>query len=151
MWFFPTIQASHDETSSTFNIHPLLYSTSATTHRHFVLAPLWWDFDDYEDDSRATVVFPFVWRFREQSTVSQLVLNTYYHEYRRGGVPGWEFHFFPFFAYGEPRPGDHWWSIFYGARRLPPVRTLRGRTGLLDPVPGRRAGIELHRGVCVGR
>ncbi len=113
-WIFPNIQFSHTPTSSTFNFHPLVYSTSADTHRHLVIAPIYWDFEDYEDDSRVTIGFPLFWRFRNGSTVSQLALNTYYHHYREGGVPGWEFHFFPLFAYGEPRPGDHWWSILYG-------------------------------------
>jgi len=113
-WVFPNLQLSHTETSTTFNLHPLVYSTSAETHRHLVVAPLYWDFEDYEDDSRITLGFPLLWRFRNGSTVSQLALNTYYHHYREGGVPGWEFHFFPLFAYGEPRPGDHWWSILYG-------------------------------------
>ena len=81
-WIFPNIQASHTPDSTTFNIHPLVYSTSAKTHRHFVFAPLYWDFEDYEDDSRATVAFPLFWRFRSGSTVSQLAGNTYYHHYR---------------------------------------------------------------------
>jgi len=57
-WIFPTFQASHTPESTTFNIHPLLYSTSADTYRHFVLAPIYWNLENYEDDSRATVAFP---------------------------------------------------------------------------------------------
>jgi hypothetical protein len=113
-WIFPTLQISHTPESHTFNFHPLFYSTEAETYRHLVVAPIYWDFEDYEDDTRATVGFPFVWRFRDGSDVHQLAFNTYYHHWRERGGNGWEFHFFPFFAYGEPRPGDYWWSIFYG-------------------------------------
>lgn len=113
-WIFPNIQFSHTPTSNTFNFHPLVYSTSAATHRHLVLAPIYWDFEDYEDDDRITIGFPLLWRVREGSDVWQLAGNTWYRHYREGGVPGWEFHFFPLFSYGEPRPGDHWWNILFG-------------------------------------
>jgi len=113
-WIAPNIQFSHTPESSTFNLHPLVYSTSARTHRHLVLAPIYWDFEDYEDRSRTTIAFPFLWRFRNGSSVTQVAIPTYYRYERDGGVPGWEFHFFPLFAFGSPRPGDHWWSILYG-------------------------------------
>ena len=113
-WIFPTLQVSHTPSSSTINLHPLVYSTTATTHRHLVVAPLYWDFEDYEDDSRTSIFFPVFWRFRDGATVDQLAGNTYYRHYRRQGEPGWEFHFFPLFAYGEPAPGDYFWSVLYG-------------------------------------
>lgn len=113
-WIFPSFQFSHTPTSASFNVHPLVYSTSARTHRHLVLAPVYWDFEDYEDDSRATVLFPLFWRFRNGASVTQLAGNTFYRHWRERGEPGWEFHFFPLFAFGVPRPGDHWWSVLYG-------------------------------------
>ena len=113
-WIFPTIQISHNETSSTFNIHPLVYATSGRTSRHLVVAPLVWDFEDYEAETRATVLFPVFWRFRTRHSVSQLALNTYWHESRSHGVTSWEFHFFPLFAFGSTGPGDHWWNVLYG-------------------------------------
>lgn len=113
-WIMPTLQFSHDPDSSTINLHPLFYSTRAKTHSHLVIAPLYWDIDDKEEDYRTTVAFPFFWRFRNKSTVHQLTGLTYYNEGRRQGQPHYQFHFFPFFAYGEPRPGDHWWTILYG-------------------------------------
>ncbi|MEM9191259.1 MAG: hypothetical protein AAGF12_18955 [Myxococcota bacterium] len=113
-WIFPNIQVSHTPNSNTVNIHPLFYSTTASTHRHLVITPLYWDIEDYEDDSRATVMFPFFWRFRSGSSVHQVAGNTFYRHFREGGVSGFEFHFFPLFSYGVPRPGDHWWQILYG-------------------------------------
>jgi hypothetical protein len=113
-WIFPTIQFGHDEVSSTFNIHPLVYSKRGRSGRHLVIAPLYWDFEDATAGTRATVGFPLYWRFRTKDTVSQLALNTYWHERRSRGVRAWEFHFFPFFAFGSDAPGDHWWNVLYG-------------------------------------
>ena len=113
-WIFPTIQLSHDEISSTFNIHPLVYLTSARTSRHLVIAPLYWDFENYQTDTRATVVFPVFWRFRTRDTVSQLTLNAYWHTSKSRGVSSWEFHFFPVFSIGGNSVGDSWWKVLYG-------------------------------------
>ena len=113
-WIFPTLQFSHDPESRTINFHPLFYSTEATTHRHLVIAPLYWDIDDYEENYRTTIAFPFLWRFRDGPTLHQMIGPVYYNEGRKQGVPYWQFHIFPFFAYGEPRPGDHWWTVLYG-------------------------------------
>ena len=66
------------------------------------------------DDYRATVAFPLYWRFRSGPETKQLMLNTYWREYEEDGANGWEFHFFPLFAFGKPRPEDHWWSVLYG-------------------------------------
>ncbi len=113
-WIFPTFQISHSPDSHTFNLHPLIYSTSARTYRHLVIAPIYWDFQSYESHSRTTIFFPFFWRFRSGTDVTQIAGNTYYRAGRSHGVPYWEFHFFPFFAYGEPAPGDYWWTVLYG-------------------------------------
>lgn len=113
-WIFPTFQYSHDPSSRTFNIHPLFYSTGARTHRHLVVAPLYWDFEDHEEDYRTSIAFPLFWRFRDRSTVHQVAGLTYYNEGRKHGSRYYQFHLFPLFAYGEPRPGDHWWSVLYG-------------------------------------
>ncbi len=113
-WVFPTFQYSEDPTSRTFNFHPLFYSTGAHTHRNLVIAPIYWDFENYEEDYRTSIVFPVFWRFRDRATVHQVAGLTYYNEGRRHGEPYWQFHLFPFFAYGEPKPGDHWWTVLYG-------------------------------------
>lgn len=113
-WIFPNIQISHTPTSNTFNLHPLFYNTSGDTGRHTVLPPLFWDFEDYEDGSRTTVGFPLFWRFEDEDSVTQLAANTFYRNFKREGVSGWEFHFFPLFAFGKDNPESHWWTILYG-------------------------------------
>ncbi len=113
-WIFPTIQLEHDPDKSIVNFHPLLYSRNEEEYRHLVIAPIHWDFEWRDEDYRATVDFPIFWRFRSGPEVKQVLLNTYYREYEEDGASGWEFHFFPLFAFGKPRPSDHWWSILYG-------------------------------------
>lgn len=113
-WVFPTFQYSQDPSSRTFNVHPLFYSTGARTYRHLVIAPIYWDFENHQEDYRTSIVFPLFWRFRDRATVHQVAGLTYYNEGRRHGLPYWQFHLMPFFAYGEPRPGDHWWTVLYG-------------------------------------
>ena len=76
--------------------------------------------------NRYTVLFPFFWRIREGHTTSTVVLNTYHRERVRSDRSDWEFHFFPFFSYGEISAGDHWWKIFYGLAGY----ERRGRYGL---------------------
>ena len=49
----------------------------------------------------------------DESSVSQLALNTYYHERKVAGGYDWEVHVFPFFSYGET-PDGHWWNVLYG-------------------------------------
>src|SRR6185295_3334977 len=82
--------------------------------RHNIVLGLYWDFEHDDRHARETVAFPFVWRFADGANVSQLVLNTYYHHWRNHGVPGWEVHVFPFFAYGSNGPDDEWWNVLYG-------------------------------------
>ena len=65
------------------------------------------------DPPRSTVAFPVYWRFDDQNSVSQLLLNTYYHERKLRTGLDWEFHFFPAFSYGET-PDGHWWKVLYG-------------------------------------
>lgn len=114
-WIFPTIQISRWHDGDAVNIHPIWYFESVPSHRHVVFAPFWWDFESFEGDrNRYTVAFPFFWRFREGNTTSTLVLNMYHRERVRQDSSEWEFHFFPFFSYGEDDRGGHWWRILYG-------------------------------------
>jgi hypothetical protein len=113
-WVFPTLDLRHDPEKNIVNFHPLVYSRNEEDYRHLVIAPIHWDFEWRDEDYRATIDFPIFWRFRSGPEVKQVMLNTYYREYREDGADGWEFHFFPLFAFGKPRPGDHWWNILYG-------------------------------------
>lgn len=115
-WVFPTIQVSRWHDGDAVNIHPIWYFESTPSHQHSVLAPFWFDFEEFEGDrNRYTVFFPFFWRFREGNTTSTLVLNVYHRERERSdGSSEWEFSIFPFFSYGEYSTGGHWWKLFYG-------------------------------------
>lgn len=93
------------------NIYPLFYFGRDNRSTHLVAAPILFDFATPK--SRATVVFPAFFRFSDTKTVSQLALNTYYHQAKVEGGTEWEFHFFPLFSYGES-PNGHWWNILYG-------------------------------------
>lgn len=125
-WVTPFFQHTHDLTGWSTNIHPLVYLGRSYDESHTVVAPFFWDFAS--PDSRATVAFPVYWRFSDRNSVSQLLLNTYYHERKLGGGRlDWEFHFFPAFSYGET-PDGHWWNVLYGLAgytRRGPSATVR--------------------------
>jgi hypothetical protein len=110
-WITPFFQHSHGLTGWETNIHPLLYLGRDQNRSHTVIAPFFWDFADPK--SRATVVFPLYWRFDDGNSVSQLALNTYYHERKLRRGSDWQVHFFPAFSYGET-PEGHWWKLLYG-------------------------------------
>ncbi|MBI5533755.1 MAG: hypothetical protein HY898_13630 [Deltaproteobacteria bacterium] len=107
----PFIQHSHGLTGWETNIHPILYLGRNQNTSHTVVFPFFWDFASPK--SRTTVGFPVYWRFDDGDSVSQLALNTYYHERKLKQGLDWEFHFFPAFSYGET-PDGHWWKVLYG-------------------------------------
>ena len=107
--------------------HSSIFISGATARYSTVIAPFFFDFAS--PSSRTTVGFPIYWRFSDDTTVSQLVANTYYHEKRVAHGLDWEVHIFPAFSYGE-MPNGHWWNILFGlagyTRRgaLTQIRTL---------------------------
>lgn len=109
--FTPFIQYTTSTTGWEFNIHPLMYLNRDRQHSHTILAPFFWDFAT--PTSRTTVGFPLYWRFADEKGVTQLALNTYYREKKLRSGLDWEFHFFPFFSYGET-PNGHFWNVLYG-------------------------------------
>lgn len=115
-WVAPTVQVSRWRDGEAINIHPLWYYEHVPSHRHYVLAPFWFDFEQYERHDRYTVAFPFYWRFVEGVTETQLFLNTYFRrrEWRNEGRWETEFHFAPLFDWGENSEGEHWWRVLYG-------------------------------------
>jgi hypothetical protein len=126
-WITPFFQHTHHLRGWATNIHPILYLGKNGNNSHTVVAPFFWDFVGLEQ--RFTAGFPFYWRFADKDSVSQLVVNTYYREKQIKDGRMWQFHFFPFFSYGET-PDGHWWNLLYGlagyTRRgdLVKVRTL---------------------------
>jgi len=113
-WVFPTFQTRREPDTFIFNLHPLLYVKRAPEQNHVILPPLLVDIERPEKEERRSVAFPVFWRFEDQGEITQVALNTYYRRYREDGNMGWEFHFFPLFAFGKPRPDHHWWNILYG-------------------------------------
>lgn len=110
-WITPLIRHRTDLTGWETDIYPFFYMGREHRSTHLVVAPILWDFASPK--SRATVVLPFYYRFAGQGEVTQLALNTYYKEQRVRGGKDWQFHFFPFFSYGET-PNGHWWNVLYG-------------------------------------
>lgn len=115
-WILPTLQISRWHDGEAVNFHPIWYYERVPSHRHHVLAPLWFDFEQFERGDRYTVAFPFYWRFREGVTETQLFLTTYFRrrEWRNERRWEWEFHFPPLFDFGERSDGEHWWRVLYG-------------------------------------
>lgn len=110
-WVTPLFQHSHGLRGWDTNIHPIFYMGRNGTDTHTVIAPFFFDFASLS--SRVTVGFPVYWRFADDTAISQLVGNTYYHEKRVTHGLDWEVHVFPAFSYGET-PNGHWWNILYG-------------------------------------
>lgn len=113
-WVFPTFQTRREPDTFIFNAHPLLYVKRSPEQNHVMLPPLFFDIERPEREERRTVAFPVFWRWEDGDEVTQVAGNTYFRRYRERGDLGWEFHFFPLFAFGKPRPGDHWWNVLYG-------------------------------------
>jgi len=64
-WVAPTFQYGWIEDHTwTFNIHPLLYIHKSPEKRHFALAPLWFDFENRENQTKRFVLFPVYWDFK---------------------------------------------------------------------------------------
>lgn len=133
LWVFPTFHYEYDPESWVFNIHPLLYTGASETKEHevvfplfwrfedrtgpdVVLFPFYWDFQNIPKRGRDIVGFPFFWHFRSGARTTQVLLNSLYTEGRceRGEGQSWTFHFLPLFAFGEPCPGDTYFSLLYG-------------------------------------
>ncbi len=107
----PFFQHTHSLTGFSTNIHPLVYVGRDGKRSHLVVAPFLFDIAGTE--SRATVVFPFYWRFSDLDSTTQLIGPVYYGEKKVHKGLDWQFHVFPFFSYGET-PNGHWWNVLYG-------------------------------------
>lgn len=53
-WVFPTIQVSRWHDGDAVNVHPVWYFEDVPSHRFTVLAPFWWDFEQFDDATRAS-------------------------------------------------------------------------------------------------
>jgi hypothetical protein len=53
-WVLPTIQVSRWHDGDAVNVHPVWYYEDVPSHRFTVLAPFWWDFEQFDDATRAS-------------------------------------------------------------------------------------------------
>jgi hypothetical protein len=111
IWVTPLFRHVRDVTGWETDLFPFFFMGRSNKSQHFVLAPFVWDFSSPR--SRTTVVLPAFFRHEDDTSVTQLVLNTYYQEKRHPKGREYEFHFFPLFSFGE-KPNGHWWNILYG-------------------------------------
>ncbi len=115
-WVFPTFHRESAPDHSFFNFYPLVFTARGRHWHHNVVFPLVWDIGNEESGQQVTVVAPFFVRVADRRSMYQWVFpNHMYWESRSGGARtsfGWDF--FPFAQYGEPRRGDHYWSILEG-------------------------------------
>ncbi len=110
-WITPLFRHRTDLTGWETDLFPLFFMGRENRSTHLVAAPLLFDFASPK--ARQTVIFPFYWRFSDQTSVNQLIGNTYYQEEKVSGGTEWQFHLFPLFSYGES-PQGHWWNVLYG-------------------------------------
>ncbi len=110
-WVTPLFRHTTSSTGWETDLYPIFYSGESNGSSHTVVAPIFWDFK--KPHSRSTVALPLFFRFSDDTSVSQLVANTYYKEKKVDGGKDWEFHFFPAFSFGAS-PTGHWWNVLYG-------------------------------------
>ena len=110
-WITPLFRYHTDTAGWQANVLPIFHMGRTYDSTHLVLAPFVWDFAS--PTSRTTIVLPCFFRFADADGVSQLALNTFYRERKLPDGTDWEFHFFPFFSFGQS-PIGHWWNVLYG-------------------------------------
>jgi hypothetical protein len=130
-WVTPLFQHGHGLSGWHTNIYPIFFMGRDHESTHLVVPPVLWDFASPK--SRQTVVFPLFFRFADRTSVSQLVLNTYYTEEEVRGGTDWEFHFFPALSFGES-PEGHWWNILYGLAGYTREGTMSKMRALWIPI-----------------
>ena len=130
-WITPLFRHTTDLTGWETDVLPFFFMGRENRSTHLVVAPFIWDFASPK--SRQTVLLPAYFRFADESSVSQLALNTYYHERKVRGGYEWEFHFFPVFSYGES-PTGHWWNFLYGLAGYTREGTMAKMRALYLPI-----------------
>lgn len=112
-WVFPSLTFTSDTHGWENDLHPLIYVGRKDDSSHTVVAPFFWDFAT--PTGRTTIGVPFYWRFAEgqDESVVQVVANSIYMQKRVAGGTDWQFHFAPFFSYGED-PRGYFWNVLFG-------------------------------------
>jgi hypothetical protein len=112
-WVFPSFTFNTNTHGWENALHPLIYVGRNDQSSHTVVAPVFWDFAS--PTGRTTIGVPFFWRFAEgrDESVLQIAANTVYIQKRVAGGTDWQFHFAPFFSYGQD-PRGYFWNLFFG-------------------------------------
>lgn len=131
-WVTPLFRHATDVTGWETDIYPFFFMGRNRNVSHLVVAPFLWDFAS--PTSRTTVVAPVFVRRADQTSISQLAFNTYYHEKKVAGGSDWEFHFFPAFSYGQS-PTGYWWNVLYGLAGYTREGTASRIRALYIPIP----------------
>lgn len=113
LWIFPTFTFNSNTHGWENDFHPILYTGRSDDSSHTVIAPVFWDFANA--NGRTTVAFPVYWRFADtrDRSVLQVAANTLYIQKSVPGGIDWQFHFLPFFSYGE-NPNGYFWNVLFG-------------------------------------
>lgn len=97
------------------NIYPLLYTAAGRRWHHNVFFPFVWDIANEEEGRQTTVIFPFYAHVGDRHGYTRWALpNIFWWQHGSGDTLSWGYDVAPFFQYGEPRRGDHYWSVLYG-------------------------------------
>ncbi len=110
-WVSPLFRYSSNASGWQANLFPFVSAGRSYDARHLVVAPFYWDFASAK--SRTTVILPAFVRTEDETSVNQLLLNTFYREKKVRGGTDWEFHFFPVTSFGAT-PNGHFWNVLYG-------------------------------------
>lgn len=62
-WVAPTFHLAWTEESWQFNVHPLFYLKDSPERFHLAIAPIYFDFRNYEEKTKRLVAFPLYWDF----------------------------------------------------------------------------------------
>ncbi len=107
----PFFEYTKSITGWSFNFLPLMYLSRDREHSSNIFLPLY--YDSSYPTTRTTIAFPFFWRFANETSLTQLVLNTFYYEHKLGSGTEWQVHFFPVTSFGGG-PNSYFWNVLYG-------------------------------------
>lgn len=114
-WVFPSFHARTAPDHRFFNFYPLVFTARGSDWHHNVVFPFVWDVGNARTGHQVTVVAPFYARVADRNSSIQWVFpNHFYWDAVRDGQRSFGWDFFPFVQYGEPRPGDMYWSVLHG-------------------------------------
>lgn len=132
LWLTPLFHHQRSLTGWQTDILPVFSIGRENFSTHLVAAPIIWDFASPR--KRSTVIIPAYYRFADDESTTQVVLNTYFHENRRMPSADWQFHIFPVTSFGEEQ-GGWWFNVLYGLVGYQKTDTWSRMRLLYAPIP----------------